>query len=133
MTAPDRIEAGRRARAALAYSKVRVRQVAADLNVSEMTVHRMLAGSRKETSWDDLWAIADLCGLPREWFSADLDRLIEIVPEGAPRFAQAEPRGEQMLARLLERQLEEAVEQEGKSSAGTAVAARESPRKAQGS
>lgn len=37
-------------------------------------------------TWEQLWALADACGISRDWFSADLDRLEEIVPEGMPRF-----------------------------------------------
>lgn len=99
---PDPIEAGRRARAALGYSGIQRKAAAAAVNVSQATLGRILDGSRTETTWEDLWRLADACGLPREWFSADFDRLAEIVSDGptfvhdaasrraaAKRFAQA--------------------------------------------
>jgi hypothetical protein len=86
MTENERIEGARRAKGALAYAGLTHRDVIAATNLSPATVGRILAGTRKETTWDDLWAIADLCSIPREWFSADLWRLHEIVPPGKPTF-----------------------------------------------
>lgn len=44
-------------------------------------------------SWDQLWRLADHVGLRREFFSADLELLAEIVPEDGPRFEIATRRG----------------------------------------
>lgn len=57
------------------------------LNVSKPTLDRMTGRKGTESRdvpWNDLWKIADEAGLPPEFFSADFDRLDEIVPEGMP-------------------------------------------------
>lgn len=87
-------ETARRLRAAIAYagsSKEFGRAGAARaMGVTEGKVDRMIGtkpGNRLLPTWDERWALADAVGLPREWFSADLGRLAEIVPDDAPRFA----------------------------------------------
>lgn len=42
-------------------------------------------------TWDQRWALADAVGLPREWFSADYDRLHEIADEDSPIFRRSLP------------------------------------------
>jgi transcriptional regulator with XRE-family HTH domain len=115
MTESELIEGGRRARAAIAYAGTTVADVAGYLHVSEATAGRILAGNRKETSWDQLWAIADYCKLPRDWYSADFTRLGEITQDGAPRFGLSPDLREQM-----SRDLEERVAQARKRSAAAA-------------
>lgn len=85
MAEPDAEEAARRLRAALAYKGLTRAQAADALSVSLATLDRMTGrrGDEKKTpSWNDLWKAAEACDLPPEWFSADLDRLAEIVTEG---------------------------------------------------
>jgi hypothetical protein len=101
----ERIEGGRRARAALAYAGKRGPEIWPKLGMSEATFGRLLAGTRTETSLEDFWQIADLCTLPREWFGADFSRLGEIVPLGQPTFGgQADwaTKMEQVLAARVE-------------------------------
>jgi predicted transcriptional regulator len=102
----ERVEGGRRAKAALAYAGKTAPEIAPELGMSEPTFGRLLAGMRKETSWDDLWKIADCCTLPREWFSADIMRLSEIVPAGQPTFGVRRD-----LAAKMEQELAARVEQ----------------------
>jgi hypothetical protein len=40
----------------------------------------------RPASWGELWRFADAVGLPRAWFSADVTRFQEIVPDELPRF-----------------------------------------------
>lgn len=73
----------------MAYANIRRAELAAQLDYSEATLDRMTgrrAGSPRDVDWRVLWRIADACGVPREWFTADIDRLWEIVPEGMPMF-----------------------------------------------
>lgn len=59
------------------------------LNVSRATLARMLhmkGDDRKTIDWSDMWTLADALGIPRSWFTADLARLGEIVPDGLPAF-----------------------------------------------
>lgn len=86
-------ETSRRIRAAIAWkgsSKQFGRRGAAEaMNVEPGEVDRMTGtkpGEQKMPTWDQRWALARAVGLPEEWFSADLSRLHEIVPEGMPRF-----------------------------------------------
>lgn len=104
MTLRERVEGGRRAKAALAYAGRTAKDVASTLNMSEPTFRRVLAGTRRETDWADFWAIADACTLPRSLFSVDLTRLDEIVGPGQPMFA----RRPELFAEM-ERELEERV------------------------
>jgi len=88
MSAPEHQETGRRIRAALAYGRVPRKDAAAAMHVQESHLDRYTSRTdeRYTPGWEDLWNLADLCGLPREFFSADFDRLSEIVPADAPRF-----------------------------------------------
>jgi transcriptional regulator with XRE-family HTH domain len=92
VTEDERAEAGRRARAAVAYSGLGDKAVAAAMGFSTSTLQRIYSGQREQTAWDDLWAIADACSVPREWFSADIERLGEIVAEGMPAFPTPDQR-----------------------------------------
>lgn len=75
----------------MAYADIKRSELAALLDYSESTIDRM-TGRRntaaRETDWRDLWKIADACDVPREWFTADIERLHEIVPEGMPTFVR---------------------------------------------
>jgi hypothetical protein len=87
---PDPDEAARRLRAAIAYVGIPRPEAAKALGVSEPTLARMLGrkgsdGIRPAT-WSDLWRAADAFGLPRAWFTADISRIHEIVPDELPNF-----------------------------------------------
>lgn len=73
----------------MAYGNVGRVEMAAELGYSRATLDRMTggrSGQPRTVDWSDLWRIADYCGVPREWFTAEIDRLWEIVPEGMPVF-----------------------------------------------
>jgi hypothetical protein len=85
MPAPDQDEARSRLRAAIAYRDLGRVKAAAKLSVSPATLDRMTGKRGKETralTWDDLWQAAAALDLPAEWFSADYERMAEIVTEG---------------------------------------------------
>jgi transcriptional regulator with XRE-family HTH domain len=126
MTERDRIEGGRRARAAVAYADIPMKNVAKALHMSEPTLYRLLNGTRKETTLEELWVIADLCTLPNEWFSADFSRLREIVPAGQPTFG---PPGD--LRIRMEQELEGHVERVRQRTGAAAKGKRDPRRKAQ--
>jgi hypothetical protein len=92
---PDYEDTKRRIRAAIAWagsSREFGRHGAAEaMGVRTDKVDRMV-GTKPDNplmpTWDERWALADAVGLPREWFSADLARLHEILLPGAPAFAQ---------------------------------------------
>lgn len=87
---PQQPEVGRRLRAAMAYGSLPIAAAAFAMDVSESHLSRFTDRKAQPgdyaPTWQQLWAVADACGLPRDWFSADLDRLGDIVPEGMPRF-----------------------------------------------
>jgi hypothetical protein len=86
---PDQDEAVRRVRAALAYAGMDGITAMRVLSISRSTLQRLVGRKGSESrrvDWAELWLVADACGLPREWFSADLSRLAEIVPADAPLF-----------------------------------------------
>lgn len=81
----DWSETARRVRAAMAYGKLKRSQAAAIMGTEPGTLDRITGMKGSETrlaTWEQLWQLADRVGLPREWFSADLKRLDEIVTEG---------------------------------------------------
>jgi transcriptional regulator with XRE-family HTH domain len=127
MTEMERVEAGRRARAAIGYAGAKIPDVAAHLHMSPATLSRLLAGARKETTTDELWQIADYCKLPRDWYAADLTKLGQITREGAPRFGTSEA-----LRAVMEQDLEERVLRARKRAAvgakGTPGRRRRAPR-----
>lgn len=87
MASPDQAETAARLRAAMAYGGLSRDQAADVLNVSKPTLDRMTGrkgAESRQVPWNDLWRIAEAAGLPPEFFSADFDRLDEIVPEGMP-------------------------------------------------
>jgi transcriptional regulator with XRE-family HTH domain len=80
---PEQPEIARRIKAALSYGHVSRTAAAAAMSVSPSHLDRFTArDARYVPSWSQLWALAEICGLPPEWFSADLLRLSEIVTDG---------------------------------------------------
>lgn len=80
----DPEEVARRVSAARAYARLGRQELADALHISASTLDH-IEGKRRSfrgAEWSELWAIADACGLPREWFSADFSRLAEIVSDG---------------------------------------------------
>jgi transcriptional regulator with XRE-family HTH domain len=65
-----------RARAARAFADMSQAAVAEALGVSHITIKRMERGA-KDISMDELWSIADACGVPRSF----MDSGFETVPE----------------------------------------------------
>lgn len=71
----------------MAYAGFKRPELAKKAHVSPATLDRITGKPQRGAEWSDLWRIADACGLDREWFSADLSRLHEIVTDG-PTFAR---------------------------------------------
>ena len=100
-------EVARRVRAARAYAGLSVADVATAVGLGAQTIKRIEAGRRTPRSFE-IWAIADVCGLPREWFNADFKAL----SHQAERQADLLRRVEQQLsalAAMLNDEREEAV------------------------
>lgn len=57
-------------RAARGYAGLSVSELAAAIGVGAQTIKRIEAGRRAPRKME-IWAIADVCGLPLAWFSAD--------------------------------------------------------------
>lgn len=90
-TAPDPKEAARRLRAAMAYVGLSDAEAAEAIGVSVATLARMKVRKGSEirsATWDELWRAADAFGLPRAWFTFDMARLAEIVPDDMPGFSK---------------------------------------------
>lgn len=89
-TEPDPEEAARRLRAAIAYVGASQEEAADVLGVSIPTLARMLgrkgADRMRPASWGELWRFADAYKLPRAWFTADIARIHQIVPDKLPSF-----------------------------------------------
>lgn len=86
MTNPTRSlkeERAARARAARAYANLRQSDLADKLGKATVTVKRMETG-KQEISLDDLWQIADLCGVPHDFMTYGF----ESVPEELKRIHQ---------------------------------------------
>lgn len=122
MQEPEQPETARRIKAALAYGNVSRGDAARVMDVSKAHLDRFTAKEpRYAPSWDQLWRLADRCGLPPEWFSADLTRIAEIVSEGPMlkrRVTTVDPRAD------LEAQLADAGEQHGKPRPASVSGAR---------
>src|SRR3954453_8543251 len=67
-------EVARRVRAARAYAGLSIQELAARVGIGLQTLKRIENGRRKP-SGPELLAIAEACGLPREFFDLDLDLL----------------------------------------------------------
>lgn len=90
---PNQAEMPRRIRAALNYCGLTRTDAAKALDLSRSDFQRLIArkgDQRKPISWTDVWRVAALCedALPPEFFTADFDRLREIVPPEAPPFTR---------------------------------------------
>jgi transcriptional regulator with XRE-family HTH domain len=71
---PDELrlsEVAKRVRAARAYAGLSIPELADELGVGAQTIKRVEAGTRRPRRYE-LWGIADICGLPRWFFEADL-------------------------------------------------------------
>lgn len=68
------IEIARRVRAARAYAGLSVKELATRIGLGLQTIKRIEAGKRTARRFE-VWAIAEACGLPREFFEVDLDML----------------------------------------------------------
>jgi transcriptional regulator with XRE-family HTH domain len=79
----QRVE-GRRVRAAVAYSNLRLRELAEQLGSSERTIQRWGNVGLPTPAQRITPALAEACDLPEASFYADFTRLREIVPPSAP-------------------------------------------------
>jgi transcriptional regulator with XRE-family HTH domain len=74
MSAPvpsaDRSELARRIRAARTYAGFAVHELAERVGLGAQTIKRIEAGRRSVRRFE-IWAIAEACGLPREFFEID--------------------------------------------------------------
>jgi transcriptional regulator with XRE-family HTH domain len=68
------LETARRVRAARAYAGLSVTELANRIGLGLQTIKRIESGKRAARRFE-VWAIAEACGLPREFFEADLDLL----------------------------------------------------------
>lgn len=105
--ADDFTEMARRIRAAMAYGDVSRERAAVVMKVSTGDLSRLYGKKGKETksaTVQQLWDLADEAGLPAEFFSADLTRLVDIVAPGEPVRSTPRDPGEiaAEAARLLE-------------------------------
>src|SRR6476661_8134546 len=93
-------EVARRVRAARAYAGLSVNELAAKIGLGLQTIKRIESGKRTARRFE-IWAIAEACCLPREFFEIDL----ELLSRRAAALQEA-------LARVDERleQIERAVE-----------------------
>lgn len=65
---PD--EVGRRIRAARAYARLTTQELAERVDMGRSTLERIEAGRQLPKRWQ-LWGIAEVTNLPRNWFTAD--------------------------------------------------------------
>lgn len=82
----DTTETQARVRGAHAYAKLSRAALAEAIAVSPSSLDKFegTKPAREAPDWDVLARIAQACGLPFEFFTADFSRLWEIVPEGMP-------------------------------------------------
>lgn len=87
---PDPEESARRLRAAIAYVGISYDEAAQAVGISVSTLTRTLGKKGvdrlRPATWDELWRFAAAFDLPRAWFTFDMARLQEIVPDDLPRF-----------------------------------------------
>lgn len=78
----------------MSYGDVSRAAAAEAMQVSTGQFDRFISATDKRytPSWQQLWDLADTANIPRDFFSADLALLHQIVPAGAPRF-EAPARG----------------------------------------
>jgi transcriptional regulator with XRE-family HTH domain len=88
-------DVARRVRAARAYAGLSVRELADAIGIGLQTIKRIEAGSRAPRTME-VWAIAEVCGLPREWFEVDFDDLARHAAAAGELLARVDAR----LARL---------------------------------
>lgn len=69
-------EIGRRARAARSYAGFSIGDLAAHTGLGAQTIKRIEAGTRQARRYE-LWALAESCGVPRTFFEADLEELLD--------------------------------------------------------
>src|SRR3954453_22620459 len=67
-------EIARRVRAARAYAGLSVNELANRIGLGLQTIKRIESGKRAARRFE-IWAIAEACNLPREFFEIDLDLL----------------------------------------------------------
>src|SRR3954452_13743388 len=67
-------EIARRVRAARAYAGLSVNELANQIGLGLQTIKRIESGKRTARRFE-IWAIAEACGLPRDFFEIDLELL----------------------------------------------------------
>lgn len=88
-------ETSRRVRAARAYAGLSVNDLANRIGLGLQTIKRIESGKRTARRFE-IWAIAEACGLPREFFEMDL----ELLNRQATVMHEALSRVEERLARI---------------------------------
>jgi transcriptional regulator with XRE-family HTH domain len=74
VTITSSVETARRVRAARAYAGLSVNELASRIGLGLQTIKRIESGKRSARRFE-VWAIAEACALPREFFEMDLDLL----------------------------------------------------------
>lgn len=67
---PGMEEVGRRVRAARGYADLSQAELGKLVGISEDRLTGLEHGSKEAKPWE-LWGIAEVCGLPRSWFTVD--------------------------------------------------------------
>jgi transcriptional regulator with XRE-family HTH domain len=98
-TSPPASETARRVRAARAYAGLSVNELAEQIGLGLQTVKRIENGKRGALT-HELWAIAQACGLPREFFDLDLDLLSNRASRLERTLTQVETRLKRIEAHL---------------------------------
>jgi hypothetical protein len=79
---PDPLETARRVRAALAYADIKVRGNSEErFQIGEATMRRITSSTDpRGATIEELWRIADACGVPREFLLSGFGRYDEEEP-----------------------------------------------------
>jgi transcriptional regulator with XRE-family HTH domain len=86
----DKRETAARIRAAVAYYGPEADQEVADaVGISKRSLQRWKTDGFPRSDLSAMERLADACGLPADFFTADLGRLAEIVPSGEPKLGGA--------------------------------------------
>lgn len=92
-------DVARRVRAARAYAGLSVRELADSIGIGVQTIKRIEAGSRAPRTME-IWAIAEVCGLPNEWFELDVEALARYAADASSLLARVEQRLARIEAQL---------------------------------
>jgi transcriptional regulator with XRE-family HTH domain len=97
-------ETARRVRAARAYAGLSVTDLANRIGLGLQTIKRIESGKRTARRFE-IWAIAEACGLPREFFEMDLEllnRQATVMQETLARVEERLTRIERVMERNMQ-------------------------------